>query len=393
MKHLKNEQTNSTRRHLLKVLAATGGAALATSIPATWTKPVIDVGWLPVHAQASPQQTDIQETLCPGEPYDSQITTFIPAVPNKADILFAFDTTASMGPVLNRAKSEAAKILTQISALIPNARFGVIDFRDYAIFSPNPEDYPYQLRQPITNDTNLVIQAINNLNLGGGGDLPEAYTRALFESYQDKNIGFRNEARRFVIMFGDAVPHDDNFNEGLANPPFNPGGEYCELATCTLDPGRDETLGTADDLDIQTVLADVAASQISLLFIQSSADPEQLVYWNYWAGLTGSGGQAVLLGNVDNLADVIINLIGEASREINRLTLEVVPHTFTAWLISAEEAIDLTIPQGGSTIDLVFTLTPPLDTKVDIYSFTLRTVGDSVVYGETSVQITIPENC
>jgi hypothetical protein len=44
-----------SRRRLLKVLAAAGGAAAAsTLLPSQWTRPVIEVGVLPAHAQITP---------------------------------------------------------------------------------------------------------------------------------------------------------------------------------------------------------------------------------------------------------------------------------------------------------------------------------------------------
>lgn len=60
------EQTIS-RRKLLKVLAATGGTvAVTTLLPSKWTKPVVEVGVLPVHAQATePAPTDTPTPLPP----------------------------------------------------------------------------------------------------------------------------------------------------------------------------------------------------------------------------------------------------------------------------------------------------------------------------------------
>lgn len=384
------------RRRLLKLLAATGGSlALSTTVPTRWIAPVVEVGILPAHAQTSQQpQIVIEATLCPGEPLVGSLTSAISAVPNKADIFFVFDTTASMGGVLAQAKSEAGVILTELSALIPDVRFGVANFRDYTVFAPG-EAYAYQLNQSMTSNQTLVIQAINNLGLGGGGDGPEAYTRALFESYSDLNLGFRADARRFIVMFGDNFPHDDNLNEGVPNPPINPGGIFCaDGGACNLDPGRDDNLGTGDDLDLQTVLGDVADNQITLLYIQSAFfDTNLLYYWNHWAGLTGSGGQAVLLSGTQNLTDIIVELIGTASQEIASLTLDTDPATFAPWLTNAEEQTDLTIPVGGLTISLGFTITPPVDTESDVYEFLVRTVGDGVVYAATEARITVPTDC
>ncbi len=54
----KQQQTIS-RRNLLKALAAAGGAVAATTLlPSQWTKPVVEVGVLPVHAQGSATPTE-----------------------------------------------------------------------------------------------------------------------------------------------------------------------------------------------------------------------------------------------------------------------------------------------------------------------------------------------
>jgi hypothetical protein len=50
-------ETKLSRRRLLKIIAATGGAvAASTLLPSKWARPVIDVGLLPAHAQVSPGQ-------------------------------------------------------------------------------------------------------------------------------------------------------------------------------------------------------------------------------------------------------------------------------------------------------------------------------------------------
>jgi hypothetical protein len=53
------------RRQLLKALAATSGAIVATQLPADWAKPVVEVGTLPAHAQISSVVTisNLQKTF------------------------------------------------------------------------------------------------------------------------------------------------------------------------------------------------------------------------------------------------------------------------------------------------------------------------------------------
>ena len=59
-------ETSLSRRRLLKALIAAGGAtAAATMLPGKWSKPLVEVGVLPAHAQISPDlgTGDLQATL------------------------------------------------------------------------------------------------------------------------------------------------------------------------------------------------------------------------------------------------------------------------------------------------------------------------------------------
>lgn len=52
-KSASKEQQTIGRRELLKALTATAGAVTLTSLPGKWVTPLIEVGTLPAHAQAS----------------------------------------------------------------------------------------------------------------------------------------------------------------------------------------------------------------------------------------------------------------------------------------------------------------------------------------------------
>jgi hypothetical protein len=55
------DDTTLGRRELLKALAATGGAVTVVSmLPGQWTRPIIEAGVLPVHAQVSPVVFSLQ---------------------------------------------------------------------------------------------------------------------------------------------------------------------------------------------------------------------------------------------------------------------------------------------------------------------------------------------
>ena len=60
-----------------------------------------------------------------------------------------------------------------------------------------------------------VLSTIGGLTIGYGGDGPEAYSRALWETDTNPTVGWRSGARHEIVLIADNVPHDVNLNEGL----------------------------------------------------------------------------------------------------------------------------------------------------------------------------------
>src|SRR3954470_5437528 len=60
-------------------------------------------------------------------------TVHLDALPLKADIVLAFDSTGSMGNTLDQAKSGATTIVDSLHEKIAGARFAVETFKDYPL--------------------------------------------------------------------------------------------------------------------------------------------------------------------------------------------------------------------------------------------------------------------
>jgi hypothetical protein len=111
------------RRQLLKALAATGGAVAASSLlPGKWTKPVIEAGVLPAHAQVSPEpqpteqpteQPPTYSVLCDSQPGGGDLNLTDGLIQNIQPLIAV---TSGTGPVENIIATMTA---TAVSGSLP----------------------------------------------------------------------------------------------------------------------------------------------------------------------------------------------------------------------------------------------------------------------------------
>ncbi|HPW10374.1 MAG TPA: hypothetical protein PK154_04600 [Methanoregulaceae archaeon] len=335
---------------------------------------------LPVSATVIP--SSIEATLWPGEFVGENKTVEVTALPAKADVIFAFDCTGSMGGTLADAKANAADVMAALELTGVDIQYGVMSHRDYPGYFDScdyggtygeVDDWPYLLEQAITDDTTDIQTAINGLSAGGGWDGPESYSRLLYETYSDPNVGWRIGAKRIVVSFGDVVPHD------------------CDMSclgyteSTGIDPGRDATLFTADDLAILDVIDGMADANIILLEVQPYDYYQPC--WDPWVATTG--GSFWVLGGfeVDDMVDVIIS--GLTTPNVCGLTM-VAESGFESWLTSVvPESYDCFEPPATMEFDI--TITVPEGTECGDYTFTVSAVDeDGVSYGDQEVTIHVP---
>ena len=127
------------------------------------------------------------------------------------DLVIAIDSTGSMCGTINTAKANAQDIADRIRSSIPDSRFALIDFRDFADGSP----WPTIVRQDLTSDVLAFKSAVNEMVCGGGGDWPEAYIDVVYTAAD--NISWRGNVARILLIMGDAPPHDANYGTGTGD--------------------------------------------------------------------------------------------------------------------------------------------------------------------------------
>ena len=124
------------------------------------------------------------------------------------DVVFAIDATGSMGWLIADVKERVLELAAWIRELVPVTRFGVVAYRD-------GDDPEFHTRvQPLTLDARKIEAFLGRLEARGGGDTPEDIHAALVAAIGQ--TAFRADARRVILVLGDAPPHAERLEETLA---------------------------------------------------------------------------------------------------------------------------------------------------------------------------------
>lgn len=113
---------------------------------------------------------------------DKDVLTFSTNI-KQADVVFAMDTTSSMGNAITNLKNAIAQsLLSSLQKAIPNVGLAVVDYRDYPYGNygePQQSDFPVKVRQTVTTVLADAQFAVGQYRAGGGGDVPEAQIPAM----------------------------------------------------------------------------------------------------------------------------------------------------------------------------------------------------------------------
>jgi len=303
------------------------------------------------------------DTLAVGESVTITKTVTIDDAPSAeapVDVFFLFDTTGSMGEVIDTAKSTASDVLTGISSF-GSLNYGVGVYEDFPVNpfgadadDPRGPDTPYDLLQDITGDTTAAQDAIDSITLGNGWDFPESQLHALTEVAN--TTAWRDDSTRIVLWFGDEPGHEGD-EAGY------PGDDTTE-STITALQAENVTVVGIDyrNLDGTGQATDITDATDGLL-TDGTTDPDAFV-------------------------DLIVNAISDIFEEYSEVTLDVVGDTS-----GVDVAIDPVEYTGeysrASTetfeFDVTFTGLAP-----GTYDFDIRAMVDGGVVAIEDDLITVP---
>nr|HEX4313674.1 vWA domain-containing protein [Kofleriaceae bacterium] len=120
---------------------------------------------------------------------------------HQVDVVFAIDTTSSMGDLIDSARRTAWRIATHIKQVDPQAdlHVGLIAYRDTDDF----KDYVTK-DFALTDDMDAVYAELASYQAAAGGDVPEDVDAALYDGVY--KMKWRDGATKMMFLVGDAPP-------------------------------------------------------------------------------------------------------------------------------------------------------------------------------------------
>jgi Mg-chelatase subunit ChlD len=125
------------------------------------------------------------------------------------EMVFALDTTGSMGGLIEGAKQRIWGIVNEVmqSDSRPNVRIGLVAYRDRG------DSYITEVF-PMTDNLDAVYTTLMDYRAEGGGDTPENVRRALADAVRKSGWAQKSDnIAQVVFLVGDAPPHNDYQDE------------------------------------------------------------------------------------------------------------------------------------------------------------------------------------
>ncbi|MEP6860457.1 MAG: vWA domain-containing protein [Deltaproteobacteria bacterium] len=118
---------------------------------------------------------------------------------HRIDVVFAVDTTGSMGGLLDGAKRTVWSIASHIREVDKNAdvHVGLVAYKDLG-------DVYVTKDFPLTSDVDAVFAELSTYTAEGGGDVPEDVDAALDDAVH--KMAWREGAKKMIFLVGDAPP-------------------------------------------------------------------------------------------------------------------------------------------------------------------------------------------
>jgi hypothetical protein len=122
---------------------------------------------------------------------------------NNIDLVFVIDSTGSMEDDIASVKAEMKNIVNQITTTFLTYRVAIVTYQDFPSSGGDKNDYPSRVDLKFSNSLNEIIQGVNAVKLGSGGDPEETVLSGLNTAL---DLDWRSGVTKIIVLMGDAPP-------------------------------------------------------------------------------------------------------------------------------------------------------------------------------------------
>jgi len=307
---------------------------------------------------------NVDVSLTKGSQITLDIDVTVDELPAKYDVFMLHDLSGSFWDDLPNVQSQFSGLYDALSAK-GDVAFGVGSFVDKPMETFGSSaygDYVYNTDMAVSQDKAAIQETLDGLTTGWGYDWAESQMEALVQTaLRGEEIGFREGAQKFAVLFTDATYHKE--------------GDYSYAAEGANDYDTEfEAEDYPDPAVVGKMLVDAGITPIFAVTSYNMAMYQELV--DAW----GVGSVTLLSSDSSNIADAITSGITDAP--IN-LELDALGDDY-GFVSSIEPPIYEDVAPGTYT----FSVTLEIPAESDGYS------SDSMIfevtgYGEVSVSVVI----
>mgnify|MGYP000238485120 CR=1 FL=1 len=320
---------------------------------------------------------EVDVSLAAGSQVTLDVTVNVEELPAKYDVFMLHDLSGSFWDDLPNVQAQFSGLYDNLTAN-GDVAFGVGSFVDKPMETfGSSYDYVYNTDLSVTSDKASIQETLDGLRTSSGWDWPESQMEALVQTaLRDDEIGFRDGAQKFAVLFTDA--------------PYHMEGDYDTRSVYDPETGTYTTVDVADnDYDTEFEVEDYPNPEVvGKMLIDAGITPVFAVtpaYVSHYQALVDSWGVGIvteLNSDSSNIADAITGGITDAP--IN-LELDALGDDY-GFVSSVEPPMYEDVEPGSYTFNV--TLEIPEDSEsYSSDSLTLEVTG----YGEVNVDVAIEQ--
>ena len=163
------------------------------------------------------------------------------------DLVFAIDSTGSMGEVISSVEDNVEALARTIASTSSNYRFALVDYKDDPA---NDSSYQARVDSGFTTDVDGFAAAVRTITADGGGDTPESVYSGVMTAL---GLPWRDGVRKSVIAIGDAPGKDPEPVTGFSQAAVR-------AKALAVDPAQVYAVQVGSDAETKTFLTSLATA-------------------------------------------------------------------------------------------------------------------------------------